>query len=297
MKLYIKLLRNHHALLSSINKEWAASSAFKLMCTPRKIKFKTKEKEFYSVARKSQVPSEVGMIPCYEVGNISGPLVLLVHGWESNAGSMSGVGNVLAEMGYRVVSFDSPAHGNQQSKRTTMADWLVAMEAVIEKLNPSQPFSIVGHSFGSAASVMLLSKHNYPIDRLLLLSSPNKLLNFFEPFRKAIDVKPEVYRIILDKVEGILGESLDTLRVDYKIKEVSASYFGIVHDKFDKVLDFNNAELIVAASNQGELIPIEKAGHYRMLWNENVLELVKERFASNRPEMSLTEKALAPMEG
>ncbi|MFW6193451.1 MAG: alpha/beta hydrolase [Gemmatimonadota bacterium] len=47
-----------------------------------------------------------------------GPTVLLVHGWSSHTGHMTGFVDPLLRRGFRVVAFDGPAHGRSPGART-----------------------------------------------------------------------------------------------------------------------------------------------------------------------------------
>ena len=57
---------------------------------------------------------------CYEFGNPNENLVFLVHGWDSNAGSLSRFETELASNNYRIISFDLPAHTNTKETHTNL---------------------------------------------------------------------------------------------------------------------------------------------------------------------------------
>ncbi len=290
MKAYLLFLKFYFSLLSFVSHEAAGKRLFKLAQRTRKLKFKPAEKQFYAEAHHFTTPFEFGDLHIYEIGDVTGPLVILVHGWESNAGSMSGAGKVLANQGYHVISFDLPAHGNHKATHTNLLESQMALSAVIERISPAEKFSIVAHSFGTAVSGMALSKKRYNIDHLVFLSTTNELIEFFEPLKKMLNIRPKTYTHVLQKVEDILDTKMEDVRMDLKLSSVGANNITIIHDLHDRILPYSNAENIAKHNAQTKLVTIEKAGHYRMLWNEEVLNVIENTFTLGNFEFD-TERA------
>ena len=48
----------------------------------------------------------------------------------------------------------------------------------------------------------------------------------------------------------------------------------LIHDKVDKVLPYKNSIAVQEKWNNSELLTIEKIGHYKMLWNEHVINSI-----------------------
>lgn len=78
-----------------------------------------------------------------------GPAVLLVHGWGSHTGHMTGFVGPLVERGFRVIAFDAPAHGRSPGERTDIFEIRRALRAVAERAG--SPAGAVAHSLGSLA--------------------------------------------------------------------------------------------------------------------------------------------------
>jgi len=246
--------------------------------TARKLKFKNREQSFYDKAHQFTAPSSIGDIFCYEVGDPTGKLVILVHGWESNAGSMAGIGEELAKQGYHVVSMDLPAHGHHQSTGTNLFECKEALKAVIRRIWPAEPFSIVSHSFGSAVTTFALSEINHPIDQLVYLTSPNELSAIFEHFRDLVKLPAKPYKLIIEKVNELFGEGIINLTVQEKAKEMNYQHLTMIHDINDKVLPYVNSQKISNYLPRTELYTLENAGHYRMLWNDEVYTRILKQF-------------------
>ncbi|WP_222931406.1 hypothetical protein, partial [Xanthovirga aplysinae] len=58
--------------------------------------------------------------------------------------------------------------------------------------------------------------------------------------------------------------------------------FLLVHDKYDKIINFRNSTDIHQAIEKADLISFEKIGHYRMLWNEQVIQTVSTYFTKRK---------------
>ena len=176
MNFQIYILRFYFKTISLFAPKLSGVKAFKLF---QKVRIKTirkREEEFYINAKHFNIPFDKESLSCYELGENNPNLVFLLHGWESNAGSLSKIAYKLAENNYRVISFDLPGHAKYNSSYTNLAECKNAFTNVIDFVKPKKPFSILSHSFGSAVSVYTLSNLNYKIDKLVFLTSPNSIL-------------------------------------------------------------------------------------------------------------------------
>jgi pimeloyl-ACP methyl ester carboxylesterase len=283
------LIRLYFRMLSVISPAAAGAKAFKLFQRTRKLPFKKAEEVFYKNARHFRVVHPSENIHAYELGNVDGDLVLLVHGWESNAGSMSAIANTLAQQGYHVVALDLPAHGNSLLTHTNLRECTEALRALIYQLRPVKPFSVVSHSFGSAVTAMALAGSRYEIENWIMLTSPNKLIDVFDDFKKQIALGSNAYYELLQQTYLILKEPVEEVTVERKAVQVRYKNLTIIHDVHDKVLPFNNAVRLSKVLRNAELYKLKNAGHYRMLYNEGVLFKISRLFSKTN-ESKGTEK-------
>jgi len=279
-------------ITGAISPRLAATIAFRLLTRVGRSKFREQEMLFYRSAHRFTAPFVLGEIPCYEIGDPTGKLVLLVHGWESNAGSMSGIGQKLADLGYHVISMDLPAHGHNKGTHTNLFECKEALRAVIARIQPAESFSVVAHSLGSMVTAFALSETTYSVDQWVLLTSPDRIASIFEQFRDTAKLPKKSHEVILHKVEEIFGEPLENLTVSNKAKEVKYQNLTLIHDSQDKVLSYDHAQNITAAIPQSTLHTLHTVGHYRMLWNAEVQSMVVNLFqaplqqAASKPIMA-----------
>lgn len=120
-----------------------------------------------------------------------GPTMLLIHGWEGHTGQVIPLIEPLLQGGYRVFTLDAPGHGLSPPASTHLLDVGYAIQAMIEQHGPF--YGIVGHSFGAAASAIMLAREMGLVpEKLVLLSPMRNLQQHFEIFTKIAQLSPAV---------------------------------------------------------------------------------------------------------
>ncbi len=272
MKLYLKLLRLYYKVISNISPRLGGWMAFNLFQKVRKKDVRKREESFYEKARHFKIGFLDQDLYCYELGNVQGELVFLVHGWDSNAGSLSKFAFELAERNYRVVSFDLPGHAKSNSDRTNLYECKEAFSSLLEFIDPQEPFTVISHSFGSAMTTYTISKLNYKIDKFVFLTTPNSFLEVFTNFKNFVGITDKAFGYMIKNAEEIVNDKIDSVNVSERLKNISFTKLLLVHDKADKIIPFKNSEDVYKANKNSDLKIYDKIGHYRMLWNDDVLE-------------------------
>ena len=272
MKYYLKILKFYYKIISFLSPQLGGRLAFKLFQKVRKKDISKREISFYEKARHFRIPLPKEDLHCYEFGNPTGELIFLVHGWDSNAGSLSKFAFELEERNYRVISFDLPGHANSKSEYTNLYECKEAFKKLIEFINPQEPFTIISHSFGSAMTAYTMAELNYTVDKFVFLTTPNSLLDIFINFKNFVGITDKTFSFMLNNVNKLLQEDIHNISVEKKLKQVSFTKLLIVHDKKDKILPYKNSEEVLSSIKNTKLKSYKRIGHYRMLWNDDVLE-------------------------
>jgi pimeloyl-ACP methyl ester carboxylesterase len=268
----LKFYQSYLQFISVISPKLASNIAFKLFCTPINKKLRDREIEIIKSAKAENIPFEDIYIKKYTWGN-GNKTALLVHGWESNAGSLGAFVQLLTENNYKVIGFDCPAHGQSGGKQTTL---FRNSDAALLICNQLDHIDIaITHSFGSVVLMnAILHNKSISLDKLVMITTPNELQKAFNDFYDLLKINNRVRLLMEQKIEK---------RYNIKIKEMTASVLChqlhlkhaiIVHDKQDKVIPFNNAEIVAKNLKNCQLVPIENAGHYKILWDKRVVDLV-----------------------
>jgi len=272
MKLYLKFIKHYLNFLSFVAPKYGGKVAVTIFQKVRIKKIKRREAKFYETAKHFRVKREgLEDLHCYEMGDPNGKLVFLVHGWDSNAGSLSRFATELASKNFRVISFDLPAHTNTKETHTNLYVCKEALKTLIVHINPTVSFNVISHSFGSSLTSYVMAETDYKFDKIVFLSVNNSIETIFRHFQKLLGFNERIYNEVNKWVVKIIKEDLSEMIIANKLKLSNFKEILIIHDKFDKVIGFNNAEEIHKAIPNTVLKSYEKIGHYRMLWNENVV--------------------------
>ncbi|MCU0432322.1 MAG: alpha/beta hydrolase [Bacteroidia bacterium] len=256
--------------------EKASWRVLMLFATPRVRKSRERETEALALARAEDVDINGKRIRMYTWGSGT-PTVLLMHGWEGRAGNMGGIATALQGKGYTCMAFDAPAHGDSDGKRSTLFAYSEVMAGMLARF--PQITAVISHSFGSAASIYTLARHPHQVARLAMLSTPDRLLDAFNEFYALLKIKPRqqerVYRVFEKHFHYKAGD----LQVSRDAARTNVTQAILLHDRNDSQIPFSNAEKVKAAWPALKLIPLQDVGHYRMIWNEEVIEQVMHELA------------------
>ena len=273
MNFQIQILRYYFSFLSTIFPKYASLKAFKLFQKVKNKSIRDREKDFYKKAKHFKVSSNVADILCYDLCPENKKLVFLLHGWESNAGSLSKIAFSLSKNNYRVISFDLPGHANYKSNYTNIYECKEAFKLVLKFINPKEPFNVIAHSFGSAVTTYALSKEKYIIDHMIFLTSPNYMLDIFKDFKNLIKLSDTSFSLLINMAQKVLNREIKDLNIEEEINSISFSKLLLIHDQYDKIIPFENSQNIALKNKtKTKLIKHQNIGHYKMLWNDNVIE-------------------------
>lgn len=272
VKLILLLNRWLLNVTSYLAPTYSSKLAIRIFTKVRKKSIREKEKVFFTQAKKFEVAREGENVACYELGNPAGKLLFLVHGWESNPGCFTQFSPHLSS--YRIIAFTLPGHADNKETHTNMYKGKDAFKLVLNEIKPEGPFHVVAHSMGSAITAFALSELDYEVDKLVFLSANNDIEQVFIDFQKLLGFNNRVFKLLENYIEKLSGDSLKEMRIDSRLEKVNFNELLLIHDEFDKIIPFQKSVELSEKFSNSKLIPFQKIGHYRMLWNEKVLEEV-----------------------
>jgi pimeloyl-ACP methyl ester carboxylesterase len=203
-------------------------------------------------ARWFAVPSVVGDIQAYEwdaAGEPNGRSVLLVHGWTSEAAFMAAFVEPLRQKGFRVISFDMPAHGHSHQSCANMIDCVQAMRAVVLDAGPVD--DVVAHSLGGLVALMAAegaAPLAGPVDlgRYVLIATPNELTEFTRVFGRHEGLTAAGQRAFERHLVRVGHRALETVSAARLLAQAGKPAL-VIHARDDVDVPFSNAEEIAAA--------------------------------------------------
>ena len=256
-------------ITSSIFPTAFANFAYKKLTRPQSNRLKQNDIVNMDSSIKSRITFKSAEIQIYEWNSGDKPLVLLVHGWEGQAGNFSGIIARLVAANYSVITFDGPSHGlSSKNKGTSLFEFAELVGVIIEKYNVTQ---IVSHSFGGIATIYSLSQNpSLIIENYVLLTTPNKFLDRIDTVAKEIGISNRVKKKLINRLESELKIDLSKISVAALSKNVNVKNALILHDEFDKVIRLQESQAVNEAWSASALEVIQGTGHFKILKSEFV---------------------------
>ena len=259
-------------VLSYVNLEKAKIQAYQLFSQPRKGKIQ-KEKlpktlqsaaletfEYHNEKFQAYIwkgtrgnPEASG-----ERSEANSEVILLIHGWESNASRWKKLLNYLNPLGKTLVAIDGPAHGLSEGKEFNAPKFAEFINIVTQKY---QPKTIIGHSVGGAAVCFYLNKYkDKTIEKVILLGAPSDFKIIANNFVKLLSLNNRIKY----KLEKYYFE-----KFSIDINEFSAHKFAqnftqkalIAHDSEDKVVLIDEGRKYADAWKNAIYIETKGLGH------------------------------------
>jgi pimeloyl-ACP methyl ester carboxylesterase len=243
--------------------------AYHKLTRPQTRQLKKNEELSMDSALKSRLKFKESEIQVYEWKGEKAP-VLLVHGWEGQAGNFSNIIEQLLQEKYTVLTFDGPSHGlSSKNKGTSLFEFAEVVGVIIEKFKIQ---NIVSHSFGGVATMYSLSKNpTLVIDTYVLLTTPNKFLDRIETVSREVGICKGVKIRLIKRLEQELEIDLSEISVAKLAKSVNVKNALILHDKNDKVILLEESKAVNDAWENCRLEIIEGTGHFKILKSASVL--------------------------
>ncbi len=265
-------------LPATLESQAIVKKVYQAFFSPAKYEVKSIEQAILENGNSYRVPFEGGELTVTTWGD-AGPAILLMHGWGGSRAQMTGFVNPLLKAGYRVVSYDQPAHGESDGEMTNLLEIAPTMNLIAQREGSFD--AIIAHSFGTLITSYALVERDFPSPaRLVYLGAFNRLLDSLPRFQ-ALAQLPDSIMVGLramfdvnfgrDVLESITNESLAP-RIP-----IPALMF---HDAGDNVTPIEDSRSVVQVWKSAKLIETQGLGHRGALQSEivhkQILEFLKE---------------------
>ena len=196
----------------------------------------------------------------------------MAHGWESRGTALRMFVKPLKAVGFSVLAFDAPAHG--ESNGTTCQLPQNAF-VISELLKQNKITGIIAHSFGCACSMYALQfyANTYSTVPMAFMAVPPKPQKMLDGFLKELYITDRLEELVTQK---ILSQYPDMAHFDPITAEekVPVEKLLIVQDTTDTITPVSVAEEIVSHWHKAHLLITEGYGHYRLAKNPDVVKRV-----------------------
>lgn len=228
-------------------------------------------------AKKFSVQVRQHEIQCYSWGK--GPVVLMVHGWAGRASQFRYFIEHFVASGYRVISFDSLAHGLTKGKQTTIIDFKDAILKIEKHVGAID--ALIGHSLGGGACLFALSE-GLNVSTLITIATPTLGDEIIDEFSNRIGASEQAKSFLRKSIYDRLNKTFDEFMSTHFIPKIKSPLdFLVLHDEHDKEASLRNAEKIMETYPQTTFIKTSGLGHVRILKDERTmascLEFIQEK--------------------
>jgi pimeloyl-ACP methyl ester carboxylesterase len=252
------LIRNGLRALSFVSPNLAADWAIGIFATPRRIARPPWEQKIAGEGKPERTPEGIAVV---RWGDPKAPIVLLVHGWAGRGTQLSYLVEPLLKLGYQVIAFDGPGHGDSRGRRSNIrifADALVATEKQYGNFR-----AVVAHSFGAAATILALTR-GLQAKAAILVAAPSEVDWIVTAFCRRMGLSSRASKVFRRKISEWAGIPLEDVAIE-KIGPKLSLPGLIVHDPEDADVPFENAERYIEHWKQAKLLVLENVGHRKIL--------------------------------
>ncbi len=196
--------------------------------------------------------------------------VLLIHGWEGQAGNFADIIEQLIEQKYTVYAFDAPSHGLSSRGRTSLFEFTELVGILIRKYAVTK---LISHSFGGVATTYALySNQDLKIDKYLLFTVPDRFIERINHVVQTVGVTENVKNKLIKRLEKETKINVNDLNVSDFVKTIQVKKALIIHDKQDTIIPISCSKNVHNHWANSEFLEINDTGHFRILRTKSVIE-------------------------
>ncbi len=266
------------SLLSQIFPETFTNIAFEKLTNPQIIKLRESEQEVLGLARQGDIPFKDFTIRTYHWPGEGEP-VLLIHGWEGQAGNFADIIKRLLEAGADIHAFDAPAHGFSSKGRTSPIEFAELVAHLVERLGVRRA---VSHSFGGVAiSYALFQNRQLSLDRAVLITTPDRFSERIADVAEKVGVSHKVQKRLVQRMQQA-NIDVSKFNVSDFVRHIDVGHALILHDREDRVIPISQSRNVHRNWPQAEFLEVEGTGHFRILRTPHVIDHIVDFITARR---------------
>lgn len=249
-----KLIPLFFKFLSKFSPKLAAKLALKIFVRPRRKPRSAEEMAFLLTGKQVTFQSHRKARTWGK-----GPVVWLIHGWESRCSTFYKMIPLFVEKGYQVVAWDGPAHGDSPGNTNTVPGNAHALFEDISENLFSPVIAIVGHSFGGATFAVLSKLMAMP-KKVVIVSAPTRIDDVFTRFASMIKLGDKASKIFSKLSQSSSGYDFSEVSLVNNDFSLSCDAL-IIHDKMDDVIPYEDFDALKSKWKMGQFISTNGLGH------------------------------------
>ena len=199
--------------------------------------------------------------------------VLFIHGWSGRGTQAVHLMQPLIDSGYRVISYDGPAHGETAGRQTSMLEISDVILALSEHYGPFH--CTITHSFGGmilAYSIAL----GFNTASAVCICPPATIESILHNFQHALMIPDKVLAVMKDLLYTNYGSDLER-RVSTlsNVRTLSIPAL-VIHDNGDTDIPWEDGRAVAKAWPGAKFMLTHGLGHRRILRDPAVVSAISE---------------------
>lgn len=254
--------------LDSIHPKLASAVVNRLFFMPFSKQPSAAERRKLDEAEHLSMPFREMNLAAYAWG--SGPVVLVIHGWASNAGSLQHVVGPIVQAGFRVVAFDAPAHGGSPGRMTDAVEYGAAINVAIQSFAPIH--AIFAHSFGATSALLLMAENpDLPVGAVAVNNPPAQLSTLIDVFADMLEPPERVISALHHKINERFGRPVEYFSLLNRARSLTIPGL-VIADRGDTLATFEDTQQIASEWTGTRLLVTDGLGHQGALRDPKVIE-------------------------
>ncbi len=185
-------------------------------------------------------------------------IILLVHGWESNASRWENILPYLKKSGSTIIAIDAPAHGLSSGKEFSIPKYAEFIHIAFQKFKPQY---LIGHSIGGKTCLYYQSVYqNDLLKKMVILGTPSDFKIILHNYIVLLSLNSKISKALEDHYLNNFKLSLE--QFSGKMFASKLNIKGLIaHDIDDTVVLFEEGKKIAGAWKNSVFIETKGLGH------------------------------------
>ncbi|MEM6282730.1 MAG: alpha/beta hydrolase [Chloroflexota bacterium] len=264
----LRFIRAGMRTMNAISPSFTGYIALEMFCTPLRRNKPDFKSEITAPATPVEIPFNGGYLRGNEWG--TGPTVLLVHGWESNASRFRKNVQPLVDAGFRVVAVDGPAHGDSDGRQTNYLDYGHAIHTMVEHVGGAH--AVIAHSIGAASTISMLERFpDVAVSNVVLIGSPDCMDDIVYSFSRIVGLPESGLTSMKRQLVYRTGIPLERFNMHEVVKPFTQRAL-VIHDEDDNITPVSGGRAIAANWPNATYVETQGLGHRRIVSDQKVLQ-------------------------
>lgn len=274
--LALRLLRTMYNTIGRVFPNFFANHAHQLWCTVIRFNTPAYEQAALQSADKGNIDINDVTVTTYSWQDDTvtcDKTLLFVHGWAGRGTQIAHYIKSLNTMGYRVVSFDAPAHGSSTGTQTSIFEFTDIVFELDKRYGPFD--AAITHSVGGIVLMYAMSL-GLDIKRVVCICPPISFDEISQNFQRILELPESIMKILVRKTYVSHGQTIRNAVNALSNAKKMTSKALLIHDEDDNEFSWHDSEKITQAWPGARFIKTSGLGHRRILHDKAVIQNVLE---------------------